>query len=334
MKQPYIDLAPTYLPNSLASRYQGDGFSAHRADFAAEDVPMLEQLYYKTKSVYDVWLYMKDSPNYSLFKDNVEELASQEVRHLLQDFGKASYAKLEPQGGISDGFRQVIHDLRGGAMAALVGYAQYIQSEHAFDDSELMRSFVFLSRDQAKMMRNAVEDLDPLTRAADERFNVHSVRDYVQKWDKVSYEREGKPVNVDVDCSYEGNISTSCLEASAIDRVLYNYMNNAIDHSNNGKVKLTIFLVGDMVRWVVENTIDDAHNAWLEHNVADDYSQLFQSSLSSHAQGSHHGVGLKSCANLVAASAGLGPEDALMQGYLGATVINKVFYAWFHWPRC
>jgi hypothetical protein len=320
MEQVYLQLAPINLRNQSTSRYDGSGFSASLSDFTLVDVELLKVIYENIKSVYDLWLYMKETPQYSLFKNNVEWLRSSEMVNI----GKALGSESEYS---SPHIHKILHDVRGGALMAMISSATRIAIFDLYHDLEVMRSFVFLARDQAKMMRNAIHDIDIPTRTADERFMIHSVYDYVKKWNHFEYHFEQKVIVIKVRCYYEGNVTTCCLEASALDRVVYNLINNALRFSAGNEIFLTIFLIGDILRWVVENQITPENIQWLKEHVGDDLQDLYKGGISNGG----NGIGLTNCADLVAASFGISTINAIEDRYISSKVIGSTYYACFHW---
>jgi hypothetical protein len=320
MEQVYLQLAPMNLRNYSTARYDGSGFSAALQDFTASDAEILHVIYNKIKMIYDLWLYMKDAPQYSLFKPNVEWLCSAESVNIGKTLGSANeYASFH--------LRKILHDVRGGALMTMISSAMRISLFDLYHDIEIMRSFVFLARDQAKMMRNAIHDIDIPTRTADERFRIHSVYDYVKKWNHFEYHLEQRTIVIKVRCFYEGNVTTCCLEASALDRVVYNLINNALRFSAGDEIILTIFPIGDVLRWVVENQITPENAAWLQKTVGDNLQALYRGGITNGG----NGIGLTNCADLVAASFGVSTTEAIEQGYITSSVAGLTYYACFHW---
>ena len=319
-------LAPTDLEVYRKERYDGGGFSASLAQFAPEDVSLIIRLYTVVKKIYDLWLYMRDAPNYELIKAHViSQIGTEHFLSSVQAVGAATYAL----GQDTPELRKIFHDVRGGALTVLAGYVHFLKTEpeNIVDD---VQTVVLLARDHAKLMRNAIDDLDPTVRQADESIKVHLIDDFIQKWHGSVYNIAGKAVEIEVVCTFQGSVTNRCLETSAIDRVLYNYINNAARFTDDNTVSLTIFRTGDaVVRWVVQNVITAEQKRWLNDVTAGDLKQLFWGGLTRGG----HGIGLSSCADFVAASFGGSREVALGQGYLGAKIIEDHYYAWFHWPE-
>ncbi len=195
-----------------------------------------------------------------------------------------------------------------------------------------MQNFVLLAYDHAKKMRNAVVNIDIPTRTADGRFNVHSIMDYINKWQGGEYDSDEHSIRVHVQSNFQGNISIRCLEASAIDRILYNYINKAIGFADSQSIVQTIFLVGDQehqsLRWVVENRISHNHQQWLKENVGETLHKLFEGGIITRGG---NGLGLSNCVDFVSSGYGITAKRALDEGYIGAKVIDDTYYAWFHW---
>ena len=321
----YYSLAPTDLIVYRAERYDGGGFGVSLNDFAPEDVSAIIQMYNAVKKTYDLWLYMRDAPNLDLLRENIiNRFGSRDFLSTARSIGSATYAL----GNTDPLLRKVVHDIRGGALTVLTGYAHLLK---AMPSNQLadVDSAVLVARDHAKLMRNAIVDLDLDVREADESVKVHFIDDFVNKWQGSTINMAKKRVEVQVNCTFQGSVTNRCLETSAIDRVLYNYLNNAARFTTNNKVSLTIFPIGDsLVRWVVENNINAEHQDWLHKNTGGDLRKLFSGGIT---QGGH-GIGLSSCTDFVSASFGIDSGDALEQGYLGASVANSTYYAWFHWP--
>ncbi len=319
----YFNLADTNLKNNRPSRYDGGSFSVSLNDMVPEEVSLILRLYQSLKGIYDLWLYMGETPNYQLLRTNLMQFCTTEFLMAARAIGVATENLDNPPPEL----RKACHDLRGGALTALTGYARLIP--RLPEDDNLVRKAVFLARDHAKMMRNILPDLDRAIRAADESVKLHGIHEFIDKWHEITVEMSSKQVRVVAQSDVKCYITNRCLESSAIDRVLYNYINNAIRFSAKESVLLTVIAPNNsLTRWVVENELTDKQKAWLEETLGDEISKLFQGGYTQGGQG----IGLSSCSDLVAASFGVSPSKALELGYLGAKVYKNTYYAWFHWP--
>jgi len=136
----------------------------------------------------------------------------------------------------------VVHDIRGGALQVLTLQLPFVAMESA--ERRDVAQIFYLARDHRKIMRNALPDLDPEQSAQDWRTRLHNVDLLIEKWQHASL-RIGAPtpVQVQVQTSFTGSVATRCREFSALDRVLYNLLTNALRNTTNGQVTLAILPV-------------------------------------------------------------------------------------------
>jgi signal transduction histidine kinase len=125
-------------------------------------------------------------------------------------------------------------------------------------------------------------------------------------------------------------ISECCVEFGALDRILYNLLNNACRHSAAERIHLALFPVpdenGENLRFVLLNALKEEDRVRLRSM---DLKTLFQVGVSSTGSG----YGLHVAAEFVAHAFGLAsPEEAVADRYLGANLIADQFAIWFHWP--
>ena len=135
---------------------------------------------------------------------------------------------------------------------------------------------------------------------------------------------------VEVDSTYEGPVSRRCLEFSALDRVLYNLMNNAVRFTADGMVTLYLREIGANLRFVVVNEIASTQVATLRESRGDDLGGLFLGGFTTGGDG----IGLSICGEFVANAYGLPDVSAAVRGrHVGVEVAGEAFVAWFHWPK-
>lgn len=321
-----LRLAPTELTNNRPVRYNGGGLGVPLDTFAEPDRDAIRR-------VYDAVLTLtavrpgSDFPGRPAldpeFLERLRAVGADPFVRLAQSLGTAT-------AGTSPLARKALHDIRGGALTALVGTAGLL----AFvpPTAELLATCGRMARDHCKILRSAVPDLDPLGRAHDEVFNYHGIEKFVRTWDGATVREYGHTVAVAVRCHYADGITASCLENAAVDRVLYNHINNAARFAADGRVALTIFSVGAncrAVRWVVTNAVGGAQREWLAGAVGSDLDKLYAGGLTNGGEG----LGLASCVDFVTAAFGLSSAKAALMGrYLGAELDGDEYRAWFHWP--
>jgi hypothetical protein len=321
------DHLPARFKNLRAQRYQGQDQDALLSVLSLTDQDRARALYEYAKGVHLSWLSMRDAPDWGALRARVLTILAPSLRAAAQDLGRDTMA-LTRDGDATLALGKVLHDLRGGALMSLQLYAHLAEADA---DPAHLRGAAYLARDQAKIMRNALPDLDPEVRSADEAEKPHFMQTVVEKWDGFRFEGSGQQTGqVDVSCEYDGLLASCCLEASAVDRVIYNYVNNATRFSAGSSIRMEILPIGDhTVRWIVANRITSDQAHWLQHETRGDLSHLFRGGLTRGG----NGLGLSNCADFVAAAFGLPDIDSALQGrYLGAMVDDGWYLAWAHWP--
>lgn len=319
--QRLLELAPTALPRERDDRFTGEGFAVAIDTFAAADARKIRDVYGRCQGLYEAWLDERDGAAWPEVEDRLAEFRDPTFVEEARTIGRATL------GGDPDPEAQrVLHDVRGGGLTALIAQAELVATSNELD---AVQEAVFLARDHAKMVRQAVVDVDPERRREDEREKRHDIGDVASKWEKSRYRSDGASAEVHVDGRYHGGLASRCLEAAAVDRILYNLVNNATRFAADSRVDVSIFRVTDDIRFVVANAVEDAQVAWLRERTEGDLGALFLGGITRGG----HGIGLANCAGLVAAAYGqYGPREAVENGYLGARIHDGIFYAWFHWP--
>ena len=231
----------------------------------------------------------------------------------------------------TEALRLAYHDIRGGSLVALIAHLDLIELGQAQDeDVDRIR---ILSRDHCKIMRNIIPDIDPVARARDLELRYHRMDLLREKWAKTSYQVADDPSGVTVHSDFSGAVADCCMEFSALDRVIYNLINNASRYSADRSIQLHILALDDAkttnLRIVVANKIGPRHRQALETRFNGNMSQLFAGGFTTGG----NGLGMRICADCVAHGYGLSsPDEARENGYLGAKLVADYFVAWFHWP--
>lgn len=319
-------LAPSDLKILRKERYDGGGMSVSLRDFDPEDISLILRVYSTVKTVYDISLYAGTHNNNSdinLFKDTLDKLADLDFTASVRRIGTYT----ESNGSASPEIHKVVHDIRGGSLTSLSGYAALLQQTP--DNKQFLKTAIALSRDHAKMMRNAISDLDIPVRNADESIKIHNIDGFLDKLDGAVIKFAGKQVQVAVHSTFDGDISNRCLETSAIDRIVYNFLNNAARFTSDGKVQIYVFAPNEqVVRWVLINQVSDDQKNWLNKNVGN-FEELFETGTTRDSSG----IGLHTCAEFVRESFGLkNAQEAVKKRYIGAKLEENQFRVWFHWP--
>jgi signal transduction histidine kinase len=320
-------LAPLDLRSRRTTRYLGDSLSIELAVLAPDDRQLAHDLYALLGD-----LYATVTPLLSGSDGVGQQLAAFAQRsgwnhriRQLREFGRASR-----DAGVSQAVQMVIHDLRGGAVQALTLHFQLLDTDTLGD---AVTQIFLLTRDQLKIMRNAVVDLDPDGAARDRQERLHNVQLLTEKWHHAIHGARDRRARIFADVRFAGSVSERCVEFAALDRALYNLINNATQHAADEHVFLTILPIPDgspaSLRFVVANRVTDEQQQRLVARGGEQLSWLFAGGFTTGGTG----LGMRICADFVTNAFGLASLDAAVQGgYVGARLLGSAFVAWFHWP--
>lgn len=329
----HLDLPEISVPslvNRRRGRYQGDDLCVRLDQFAETDRRVIESTYHFLQGLFaPLKGYHADADESSLarIQSLVDGLDLDERLDDVRRLGAESM-RSERAGEL---LGKTVHDLRGGALSGLLGQLQCARVVPL--DQLKGHQLFFLTRDHLKIMRNALLGLDDAKRQADLLPTMHGVDLIVEKWQDAVLGENGHRAAIRVDSDYLGNIAECCVEFGALDRVLYNLINNACRHTASGEVHLLIHGASDgchepeNLLFCVSNPVGDKEKRWLSERG--DLRALFQPGVSSTGSG----LGMSVAADFVTNAYGLGSHAiALNGGYLGAHLRQGEFQAWFHWP--
>ncbi len=122
----YEQLAPQIMTNHKKDRFTDDGFGITMQDFTPNYQAILTTLYQRKKSVYDLWLYMCHSPDFTPFEHHVDYFAGKEPLNLDKKFGERTHEQRPPP----ELTRKVVLGVRGGALTSMVFTAETIKRRH------------------------------------------------------------------------------------------------------------------------------------------------------------------------------------------------------------
>ncbi len=320
------DLAPTEMISHRVTRSLGNAVSVPLEAFLPTDRKQLQHLY---RTLLDLLALLERQQAHTNSHDEIVAFAkARGWSELLQGVQRIGAAMASAQQ--TPPLRAVLHDIRGGSFQALsmmiqlalLGYATEIDARRLF----------FLTRDHLKMMRNAIPDLDPPRYARDLSYKLHGAALLVEKWSNVTHTLETAAAHVIIDSHFNGNVSERCIEFAALDRVVYNLINNSARFTSDSYVYFVILPVGEKqrdLRLVIYNRVTTKQRTTLQDRFGDHLSKLFYGGFTTGG----NGLGLRICADFVADAYGLSSiEQALVEGYLGAQLIDDHFVSWFHWP--
>jgi signal transduction histidine kinase len=324
------NLAPSDLPTYRTLRYNGADMDVPISAFAPSDNERIYRLYGVLndllKLLQQTW--ENEEKELAAIKAFIQQVQWTRFLQFIQQLGADSY---DEHSEYYDALRQVVHDIKGGGFLALSIHLQLLEMGKIQKDG--MSRLFFLSRDHLKIMRNAIRDLDPPFQEHERVQRDHSARLLVEKWDHAIHQMGTSSAEVVLDCQFDGIVSERCLEFSALDRVLYNLINNAARFTADNKVYFVIFALPEEqprnLRFVIYNRMHEAHQHTLYERYGDNLGAIFRGGFTTGGSG----LGLRICADFVNNAYGINNFDQGLAGkYFGARCIDNYFVNWIHWP--
>jgi signal transduction histidine kinase len=304
------------LERRRATRYRGDDRAVPLAAFGEDDRETIVALY----AVLSAIRQLARDPATDGGARVVARVAAVDLAAVVERVRRLGRDVTAP------GLREVIHDLRGGAFNALVLQLSRFGPQ-AFRPAWLT-SVDLLARDHQKMMRGLVEDLDPEARTRDLAPIPHSLSTMVEALAELPAKKGDLPLEIAVDCPFDATIAESCVEAGAIDRIVYNLLNNAIRHAEPPRLWVAFSQAGDDLRVVVTNVVAAAQRGVLEEQLRAGAFPLFGAFSTTGS-----GQGLSIVTSLVGSAYGVPDTNELIRaGHVGAQLEGDAFSVWFHWP--
>lgn len=225
---------------------------------------------------------------------------------------------------------RVIHDLRGGALSSLSLYLQLAETGDL--QAQDIPQMVLLANDHAKMLRTAISDLDRIRYTRDELFLPQSIDAIVHHWRDVQYRiATGESSKVFCTSSVHGYIADSVIELAALDRVLYNLVNNAVRHAEGQDIVMSIsryHASDDMVQFIVSNPISEMHYRKLNQLTGQNPYTLVTTPTTTTGSG----LGLGICADIVAHVFQTDIDEILRQQFFTVQWHARTFDVSFVWP--
>lgn len=323
---------PALVVNHRVDRFRGEALTARLSALAPEDRELARGLYEWLGAVEGIAGATGEAPAERVrrLRDHLDANPVGRRVRAMQSFGRATAAL-----GSDPVIAKVMHDVRGGPLTGLMMMLQMAEAGQTAPE-DLLRVH-YRVRDHRKIMRGALLELDDPRRERDRSLKRHDVQLLVEKWSgaRVPVEGDGgvREVGVRLDQRFDGSVCESCIEFTALDRVLYNLINNALRHARGGGVHAVLSAVPGReptdLHVAVANRVDAADAAALRGRFGDELGRLFAGGYSTTGSG----LGMRICADMVGNAYGLDePEDCVDGGYLGAVLEGDVFGAWFHWP--
>ncbi|MGB7303050.1 MAG: hypothetical protein WBD13_02130 [Burkholderiaceae bacterium] len=221
----------------------------------------------------------------------------------------------------------ILHDLRGTALHQIMMIASAQLAGGSLPRA--YKTITILAHDHAKIMRHSVHGLDEPERLQDSAHRLHGIVNLDSRFPSMMFHNKSGAVRIDFSRTWSGDIATSCSEFSTVLKIIYNFIDNATRHTNNGLVLIRAYPKSppepSAVRLVVGNSIAELDRSALKKQGE---SRLWQGFTTTGS-----GLGLRAAAALVSEAFGLdGPQSAVDLGYVGCKITCAGYVAWMHWP--
>lgn len=225
---------------------------------------------------------------------------------------------------------EVCHDIRSGALTALAGLLE-TTPYHTWNEAEF-RLIANLSYDHSLIMRTLIADLDVHRNAREHTPAAPRSLSLYERWHNAIYRIGDRSIQVFVDADYHGPLVGSLNEQAMLERVLYNLINNAAYHSDDGMVELSIQQVGGQmqhIRLSITNRLTLEQQRSLFERFPSNLDDLFCGGFATVGDG----LGMCIAAQIIARIHGFTSiRECLSAGRLGVMVHQGQFICWFHWP--
>jgi len=318
------DLVPGRLLRRRDERYMGGALHGSLdTDFSEEEVSCLRALY---ADLGELMGLAEEVGGKNLDGGRLQEFTRRSV--LISAVADLEKFEQAAQSTYDSRMANLFRELTDGPVASLCAIMLLISSVGA--EPEYFRTLFYLARDQRKIMRSMLVDLDPELRAKDEAVNVHSIDLLLEKWRDTVYRAFDAELDVSFETTVEGMVAERCIEFAEVDRLFYHLVNNALRHGSEKKLSIQAVDAdgGEDLIWVFSNPVSKNQAARLQ-NFSEGRQSVFEFGV-----GDGSGVGLGSLAESVAHAYGMDTAgQAVSGGYVGTVLDRDVFRIWFHWPK-
>lgn len=302
-------LAPSTFKSYRPNRNIGEEDALELSAFPAEERTMIERLYAALGELDATLRDEHGSPAAAVaFRDRLAALLAPGSRHVGEAVGAA------------------LHDIRGGTMTALLfGLDELTESDRPRLARSALRAMI---RDQRKIIRHIVRDVDAVGLERDRAAIPHSLAEL--DGGISSYGRGGRPSDVAVEVHRDADaiVAASCLEFAALERAVFNLLNNAVRHVDGEALDVWLTPLQADARVVVSNRVNAAHADVMTHMLAADPAALYGTFSTTGS-----GLGLTIVASIVGNAYGLDePGELVAGGYIGTQIVDGTFLTWLHWP--
>ena len=312
-----LALAASGLRNYRPSRCRDDDRALQLAAFAAPERETITSLYATLGD-------FRDALGVEAVMSAAQRLAFRD--RLSAVLGSSRGGAIFTSHAVNELVAEALHDIRGGAMTALLlGMTDVATAaRRGHDDSALLA----LVRDQRKIIRSVVKDVDPVGRERDALMVPHSLADLAASLSSFSRLTDVRALVLDVHRDADAVVAESCLEFAMLERAVFNLLNNAARHADADPVDVWLDPVAGNARVAVINHVSRADAEKLREVLATNSACLYTSFTTTGS-----GLGLGIVAEIVGSAYGLSETDELVaEEYVGTQIVDGSFVTWLHWP--
>ena len=319
-------LAPERLRSFLPERYCGGRFTASmETDFTPEEREILRRMYEELGKLMQL-AQPRGEDDLDEGNRALEEFCAEtKVGTMAMELEQAGKAAEGMHDTVTSG---ILREITKGPFASIYGILFLAQQGVA--DPGFFSNLFYLARDQLKIMRSFILDLDPEKRAEDEVEKYHSIQLLLEKWQGASYAAFDNELKVDFETEFTGHVAERCVEFAELDRLFYHLANNAVQHGGDPALMIQVQPTEDSesLRFAFINPIREEQYDLLDQLISSGES-LFDRSVCIRGKG----FGLSVVAESVAHAYGLESRHQAVAGkYVGLRLDPHRFLVWFHWP--
>lgn len=322
------DLTTRPIISYRTSRYQGGEFNVRLdRDLGDEEVELVTEFYNELKRLLELSRPKPESLVHEASRAAALESFFENTR-LIRLASELEQVAVGAERTADRQLVQILRELTGGAFHGIYAIVQLTRARET--PVEGFSSLYYLTRDHLKIMRTLIPDLDPVARAKDEQTQTHSIELMTEKWDGARFRADNRVIEVRFDSSFSGNVAERCVEFAEVDRLIYQLMQNAVQHGMGEMLQCQVDTCdgGANLRWVLTNPISPESRLRLLELIADGHS-LFDAGTSLNGKGWGLNVVAQSVSNAYGLAGNAFGEEV---GYYGVRIGKEHFVIWFHWP--
>jgi len=317
------ELAPGSLRSYREARYLGGLWSASlKHDFNKEEQNIITRMYKGLQELMEMAHLETREEDRRL----LEFCRRSDLGTMAMELEQAGVAARNMEDTVT---LTILNEITQGPFASIYGILFLAQQGSA--DPSFFSNLYYLARDQLKIMRSFIVDLDPAKRTEDEKIRHHSIQLLIEKWQGAVYRAFGNQLEVEFQATYTGEVAERCIEFAEVDRLFYHLANNAAQHRSQAALLIQVTETEDeqSLRWVFSNPLREEQYDLLQGMMMEG-QQIFDPDFSIKGKG----MGLSLVAETVAHAYGLESRHQAVQGrYVGVKIDPHRFSVWFHWPK-